>query len=70
MSSTDCTDICNIVIKLMCEHCPNFKECQNIDGGANHDQMEECLTIGTMTNPNDVSDGGKWTEKFTPLKKE
>lgn len=53
MSSIDCTDICNRVIAIMCSHCPHFKICQNIEGEANHNQMEACLLNGVLRNPED-----------------
>lgn len=67
MSSTDCIDICDTIVEIMCSHCPNYEKCQNVEDEANHEQMLECLATGTLTNPDDVSDGGTWITEFAPL---
>lgn len=66
MSSTDCIDICEIVLSVMCTKCPNYKKCQNVEDEANHEQMETCLMNGVLSNP---SDGlhGFWPTKFEPM---
>ena len=66
MSVTDCTDICDIVISVMCKQCPNYEKCQNIEDEANHEQMKACLINGVLSNP---SDGihAFWPTKFEPM---
>jgi len=53
MSSTDCSDICDMVIEIMCGHCPYYKTCQNVEDEANHDQMRDCILEGVLRNPDD-----------------
>jgi len=43
MSSIDCTDICDCVLEVMCHKCPHWETCQDLEDGANHDQMLECM---------------------------
>jgi len=38
-----CPDICDKVIEVMCQSCPNFKTCQNYEDDCNHDQMLVCM---------------------------
>ena len=66
MSSTDCVDICDLVVSVMCKDCPNYAKCQNAEDEANHDQMEACLVNGVLTNPSDIK-FGSWPAEFDPL---
>jgi len=43
MSGTDCVDICDVVLEIMCHPCPHWKECQNNEEEANHEQMALCM---------------------------
>ena len=38
-----CPDVCDALIVQMCQPCPNYKQCQNEDHDANHNQMIECI---------------------------
>jgi hypothetical protein len=41
--STDCPDICDKLLEVMCIQCLNYNACQNSDTEPNHDQMMICL---------------------------
>ena len=69
MSSNDCTEVCDLIIDLMCKPCPNYKKCQNGEDEANHDQMLLCLVHGVLAAPDDTELGIYPTE-FEPLVEE
>jgi hypothetical protein len=63
--STDCTDICDLIIEIMCMHCPNYKTCQNVEDEANHDQMLKCLATGVLCHPDEPM-SNSWPTEFEP----
>jgi hypothetical protein len=58
----DCIDVCEEVLDRLCGSCPHYKQCQNDEEEANHEQMIRCLggaiEISSVTYPNE----------FTPCK--
>ena len=68
MSETDCSDICDCIISIMCTKCPNYKECQNAEDDANHGQMQTCIINGVLSNPDDKDHTTPdWPKEFKPL---
>ena len=55
---TDCVDICDAVLEVMCHPCRNWKKCQNAEDEANHKQMILCMGSLKMT---------EYPEDFEPI---
>lgn len=44
MSGSDCVDVCDEVISMMCFQCPHYHTvCMPVEDEANHEQMLMCM---------------------------